>query len=71
MDLLEVPFKAGKTRDIKNKVSEDYLRGISTPRIIWHLIKRHKFGLVTTWAVLITLTYVFPPFWDILGSLVR
>lgn len=71
MDLIESPFKMGKIRDMKNKVSDDYLGKISTSRIIWHLVKRHKFGIVSVWAVVITITWMFPPVWDILGSLVR
>jgi len=71
MELLEVPFKQGKASSIKNKVSDDYLGKITTSRILWHLVKRHKFAIVTTWAILITVTWAFPPFWDILGSLVQ
>lgn len=71
MDLLEQPLKLGSMRSMKKKVSDDYLNNIATSRMIWHLIKRHKFGLVSVWAVLITISYMFPPVWDILGSLVR
>ncbi len=71
MDFLPTGSKTGTVREMKNKVSDDYLSKISTSRIFWHLTKRHKFGLVATWAVLITITYMFPPVWDILGSLVR
>ena len=71
MDLIETPFKVGKVKDMRNKVSDDLLSKVSTGRIFWHLIKRHKFGLVATWAILITITYMFPPVWDILGTFVR
>ena len=62
--------KTGSVREMKNKVSDNYLSKVSSSRIVWHLVKRHKFGLVATWAVFITITYMFPPVWDILGSLV-
>lgn len=71
MDLIETPFKMGSIKKMKDKVSDDYLGKISTSRIMWHLVKRHKFGLVSAWAVVITISYIFPPIWDILGSLVR
>lgn len=71
MDFETTPFKAGKVKDMKKNVSNDYLKGISTGTILWHLVKRHKFGLVSIWAIFITLTYLFPPIWDILFAVVR
>lgn len=71
MDFEATPFKLGSAKTMKNKVSEDLLSKVSTSRIIWHLVKRHKFGLVSIWAILITLTWVFPPIWDLLGSMIR
>jgi len=71
MDLLETPFKMGTSaRGLKNKVSDDMLSKVTTQRIIWHLVKRHKFGIVATWAVIITVLWAFPPATDILVSLV-
>lgn len=71
MDFEKTPFKAGNFNAMKKKASTEYLSKISTGRIVWHLLKRHKFGLVCTWAGLVTITYMFPPVWDILGSIVR
>ena len=71
MDFLPTGSKTGTVREMKNKVSDNLLDKVSTSRILWHLVKRHKFGLVSIWAVLITISYMFPPVWDILGSLVR
>lgn len=68
MELIETPVKMGKTKDIKNKVVDNHLDDINTSRIFWHLIKRHKFGIVLTWAIIITVAYLFPPFWSVLGS---
>lgn len=70
MDFLPTGSKTGSVREMKNKVSDDYLGKITTGRILWHLVKRHKFALVSVWAVLITISYIFPPVWDILGSLI-
>lgn len=71
MDFLETPFKTGSVKEMKKTVSNNVLDKVSTGRILWHLVKRHKFGIVSIWAVLVTVTWVFPPVWDILGSLVR
>ncbi len=70
MNLLEQPFKMGKTRDIKNKVSNEMLSKVSTSRILWHLANRHKFGLVSAWALVVTIMWVFPPAFDMLRSLI-
>lgn len=71
LDLIDTPFKMGSVKAMKKNISEDLLSKVNTSRIIWHLVKRHKFGLVTLWAVLITITYMFPPVWDILGSVIH
>lgn len=60
-------FKAGRSKDIVSAQVDETLRGIKTPTILFHLVKRHKFGLVLTWAVVITISYLFPPVWDIVG----
>lgn len=44
----------GKTLVIKD------LEKLKTGAIMWHLVKRHKFGLVSIWAVTITVLYLFP-----------
>ncbi len=71
MELIDTPFKMGRPKAMKKNVRNNYLNNISTGAMVWHLVKRHKFGLVLTWAILATVTYIFPPTWDILGSLVR
>lgn len=71
MEMLDKPFKVtGTSRDIKNKVGDNVLSRISTSAILWHLVKRHKFGLVLTWAILMTISYIFPPVWDILATMI-
>ena len=71
LDLLEMPMKTGSAKAMKKNAGDMYLQKISTSQMLWHLIKRHKFGLVSIWAILMTISYMFPPFWDILASLVR
>ena len=69
--LLEQPFKVtGSSKDIKNKVGDNVLNRIGTGRILWHLVRRHKFAIVVLWAIIVTIDSIFPPVWDILGSLV-
>lgn len=36
------------------------LEDISTGKVVWALVKRHKFGLVSTWAVVVTVLYALP-----------
>lgn len=48
-----------KTKNAK-QIALKELDRIGTPSIIWHLVKRHKFGLVVAWAVAITLNTVAP-----------
>lgn len=55
----------------KSKYYDGALDKMSTSRIVWYLVKRHKFGLVVTWAIIITISYLFPPFWDTVGSLFK
>lgn len=72
MELLDspLPFKANSGRAIKNKIGDNVMDKFSSGHIIWYLAKRHKFGLVATWAVVITVLWAFPPLPDILLSLI-
>jgi hypothetical protein len=70
MEYEATPFKAGSLKTIKNKVSDGALDKVSTSWILWYLLRRHKFGLVSAWAIVITISWAFPPFWSIIGSLI-
>jgi hypothetical protein len=70
MEFETTPFKTGSSKSIKKNISDNVLDKISTGRILWYLVKRHKFGIVLIWAILMTVSYMFPPIWDILGSIV-
>lgn len=64
------PFKTvGSTRAIKNKVENNVLDKVGTGQIVWHLVKRHKFGLVTTYAIILTSVWMFPPLPDVVLGL--
>jgi len=65
---ISTPVGESDGKAIKSKMSIKVLDNISTPKIIWHLVKRHKFGLVLIWAIVMTVSYMFPPVWDIIGS---
>ena len=57
-----------KPTDSKKVTLHDMGR-LSTPVILWYLIKRHKVGILGTWAVVMTALYVFPPLPHVLLSL--
>lgn len=63
--------KVGSSKAIKNKVTNEALNQFSTSRMLWHIIKRHKFGLVVTWAMLVTISYLFPPIWSVIGGMLQ
>jgi hypothetical protein len=46
------------------------LAHFSTSAVLWHLVKRHKFGLVVTYASVLTAVYFMPFLPDLLFSLV-
>lgn len=44
---------------------------LGTPTIVWFLVKRHKVGLLTGWAVVMTTLYLFPFVPEMLLSAVK
>lgn len=64
----ETPVKPSKVSAKTLALKE--LDRVGTASIVWFLIKKHKFGLVLTWAIIITVLYVFPPAPQILLSLI-
>ena len=56
---IETPVKKNKNigRDATLKVAEQ----VSTPLLVWLIVKRHKVGLLGIWAVVMTALYIFPP----------
>lgn len=54
--------KSGKkvNKDTAKNAKDYELKGIDTSQILWHIVKRHKFGLVSTYAIIMTVMYIFP-----------
>lgn len=66
-------IKTGK-KVTKNTVAGEHehtLKSFETREMLWHLVKRHKFFLVSTWAFVITLVHFYPPAFDSLFSLIK
>jgi hypothetical protein len=56
------PFKVGSShKEIKNKVGDGVLENINTSRLVWCIVKRHKFGIVSVYAIGLTAVWLFPP----------
>ena len=58
MEYEETPVKNNKIS--RKTIALKALETVGTSSIIWYLIKRHKFALVATWAVIITVFYLAP-----------
>lgn len=67
----ETPINKTVSKEAVKKHKNDQLDKVSTSAIIWHLVKRHKFALVTTYAVVLSVFYFMPFLPDILFSIVR
>lgn len=64
--------KGPNSPSVNHRLQMQALESISTKRLIWHVLKRHKFELVSTWAFVVTVVYVFPFLPEMLiGLLVR
>lgn len=70
MDYLKTPVSNGPSTAAIDKAINTVLDKVSTPRLLWHITKRHKFGLVATWALIVTACYLFPPLPDMLFALI-
>lgn len=66
---LETAVKPSKVT--KKRSAELEIDRLNTFEIIWHLVKRHKFGLVSIWAVIITVLYLMPFLPDVILSLFK
>lgn len=53
---IKTPVKKTKEVDMRKLDLERF----DTMNIIWFLIKRHKFVLVSVWAVFVTIIHFFP-----------
>lgn len=53
------PIKKAKGGTVKRALLSD-VDHLSTPTILWFLVKRHKVGILGTWAVVMSILYFFP-----------
>lgn len=53
----------------KSKETMHDLQTVETRKILWFLVKRHKFGLVITWAMVMTVLWAIPAFPTMITSL--
>ena len=44
------------------------LEDVSTSRILFYIVMRHKIQLLVVWAIFATIQLVFPPFFDVVVS---
>lgn len=59
MNYEKTPIKNNIKDAAKKSVHNDMDR-LSTSAILWHVVKRHKFGLVVTYAVVLSVLYFVP-----------
>lgn len=67
----ETPISNKVSKEAVKKAKTDQLDKVNTSAILWHLVKRHKFALVTTYAVVLSLYYFVPFLPDMLFSLAK
>lgn len=67
MDYIETGTKKPKVNAKDNALKE--LARVGTLSILWFVVKRHKLGLISTWAVIMTALVVCPPLPQIILSL--
>lgn len=63
--------KAGKkvNKDTGKRGTDYELRNVDTKAMLWHIVKRHKFAIVTVYAVVITIAHFAPFLPDMLLAL--
>ena len=63
-----------KVKDVKGAkkwhISKE-LEDVSTGRILFYLVMRHKYQILTVWATYLTLQWMYPPFTDTLVSVIQ
>lgn len=60
-----------KTNKDTAKHAQEYdLKRVSTSTLLWTVVKRHKFMLVSVYAGVITALYLYPPLVDTILSII-
>lgn len=54
----EIKPTADRARAINKKMAT--IDQLKTQEILWHLVKKHKFGLTLSWAITITIFWLLP-----------
>lgn len=70
MNYTKTPVK----NNIKGATDSELVRLLDrkgTGYIVFYLLKRHKTALLSLWAVLITVLYLYPPFTDHVKDILR
>lgn len=57
-------------KDTVNGARDYALKNVKTGTLVWHVVKRHKFAIVTTYAIVLTILYVFPPAPDLIKAII-
>jgi hypothetical protein len=60
MEYIETPVSGKVSKHAVKKEAVRVLDNFSTSRILWHVVKRHKLGLITTYAIVLTVFYFLP-----------
>lgn len=47
-------------KDTAKNATNSMLNGVGTGTIIWALVKRHRLFIITTYAIVLTVLYLFP-----------
>lgn len=63
--------KSGSKKIRKSSAVNESIKSINTSSLVWALVKRHKFGLVSVYAVIVTLLLLFPMIGVELGALLK
>lgn len=58
------PVKTSK--DAGKRYAQKELDRVGTFALLWHVVKRHKFGLVASWALIVTIMHFVPFAFDML-----
>lgn len=63
MNYVETPVKKISTKTVKNikrKETSHELSKVSTLTMVWFLVRKHKYFLVSTYAIVISVFYFIP-----------
>jgi hypothetical protein len=71
MKLEETPVDKTVSKDAVKKHKDETLKKYGTWGLLWFVVKRHKFFIVVTWAVLVTIDHYVPFAKDLALNIIR